>query len=201
MSGPAVCGRCVAKGGGCCTSEPGIFGPPLTSGDERRIAQATGRERTQFVQVRDVDPEEVLAWEADVPSLKGLCKGGIVRSLARPAGRCLLLGPRGCTLPPEAKPLLCQLFPFEVAGQALRVQPAGDCLAVEESHDLPSLARLLRTSARQLVQLDVRVREELSAATVASGRSDTPRSHAPPDQAPGARRPPPSARPRGGPAA
>ena len=178
-SGPSVCARCVARGGGCCTSEPGIFGPPLTPGDEQRIAEATGRLRAQFVHVRDVDPEELAAWEEDVPSLKGLAKNGQVRSLARPEGRCLLLGPQGCTLPPDAKPLLCQLFPFNVVGQSLRVQPAGDCLAVEEAHDIASLARRLRTSARQLVQLDVRVRDELAGpGPRAPGRRKTPGSTA-----------------------
>ena len=161
MSGPSVCGRCVARGTGCCTSEPGIFGPPLTPKDEARIAVATGLATEVFVHVRTIDPEEQAAWEEDVPSLEGLARGGEVRSLSRPDGRCLLLGPTGCTLARDDRPLLCRTFPFVVRGQRLSVQPSGDCLAVEEASDVGALARLLRTSASELVQLDRRIRREL----------------------------------------
>ncbi|MBS2023632.1 MAG: YkgJ family cysteine cluster protein [Deltaproteobacteria bacterium] len=163
--GPSVCGRCVAAGGGCCTSEPGIFGPPLTRADEERIAAATGLTPRKFVHVRSVDAEEQRAWEEDVPSAKGIVVRGKVRSLARPDGRCLLLTERGCSLPLDARPLQCRLFPFVVRGRSLTVQPAGECLAVREADGISSLARQLRTSAQELVQLDGQLQEELGQRT------------------------------------
>lgn len=160
MSGPSVCARCAARGTGCCTSEPGIFGPPLTPGDESRIEAATGLPRARFVHERALDPEEQRAWEEDVPAVRGLARDGRIRSLARPEGRCLLLGERGCTLPVRARPLLCRTFPFVIEGRVLRVQPAGECLAVEETDGAPGLARALGTSMGELVRLDRKVRRE-----------------------------------------
>lgn len=47
-------------------------------------------------------------------------------------GSCRLLGPEGCSLERENRPLHCRLFPFWVRGGAIMVSQS-DCLALEEA--------------------------------------------------------------------
>lgn len=45
---------------------------------------------------------------------------------------CRLLGPEGCTLPRDARPLYCRLFPFWVRGGSVLYFDFQDCQAVRE---------------------------------------------------------------------
>jgi len=163
VSSPAVCVRCAARGTSCCVSVEGIDGPPLTPGDEVRIAAASGLAPARFVSEREVDAVEEEAWAEEDPGLRGIVRGGGVRSIARQAdgATCLFLAERGCALG-EARPLACRRFPLVPVGARLEVRPAGRCLAVEEAGGLGELLALLGTSRRQLRVADAALRSELA---------------------------------------
>ena len=167
MSSPAsgVCGRCGARGTSCCISAEGIDGPPLTPADEARISAATGLAPERFVSEREVDSVEEEAWAEEDPGLRGIVRGGLVRSIKRQGddATCSFLEAAGCVLG-EARPLACQRFPFVPHGREILVRPAGGCLAVEEASGLPQLLVLLGTSRRGVRRIDAQLRSELRAA-------------------------------------
>ncbi len=157
-----VCVRCAERGTSCCTSKEGVEGPPLTPADEARIAARTGLAAPQFVSVRAIDEVEQEAWREEDPSLAGVARGGVVRSLRRGAdgASCLFLGSAGCALGGD-RPLACQRFPFAQRGRQLLVRPGGECLAAEEAEDLGALLALLGTSREEQRRLDRQLRGEL----------------------------------------
>ena len=156
-----VCVRCAGRGTSCCTSKEGVEGPPLTPADEARIAARTGLTAAQFVSVRAVDEVEQEAWREDDPSLAGVARGGVVRSLRRgPDGATCLFLEGGCTLG-DVRPLACQRFPFALRGRQLLVRPGGECLAAEEAADLGALLVLLGTSREEQRRLDRQLHKEL----------------------------------------
>ena len=157
---PTICARCAASGNACCVSAEGVSGPPLTPGDIERIAAATRLRARDFTVSREVDAVEQQAWEEEDPATRGLVREGRVVALARRGAACIFLGPRGCTLG-EAKPLLCARFPFVRRRNSLEVKPGGDCLAVAESRDIPSLLVALNTSRRELRSIDAQLGLEL----------------------------------------
>lgn len=130
---PSICARCHAQGGGCCQlrgrGSEGMFG--LTVGEIEIMARASGLTSEAFV-VSDRAGEAFLAGARKIHPIFGqtMPHGFRLRLRLEPDGSCCFLGPGGCALPGEARPLYCRLYPFWFTpGGRLMVMGAPDCLA------------------------------------------------------------------------
>jgi Fe-S-cluster containining protein len=86
----------------------------VTLGDVRRIADHTGQE--DFSEFRVPDDPIYVTSHADDPVWRQFVfrRDGTRRILRREAdGSCVFLGPHGCTLPGDVRPLLCRLYPYD----------------------------------------------------------------------------------------
>jgi len=104
-----LCVRCARHMKTCCqTSE--IF---VSLADVARIREASGRE--DFFERRAphnpsyADQDDDPVWRDAVFGADG--KRRVLRR--RPDGDCTFLGPRGCELSLEIRPLVCRIYPFE----------------------------------------------------------------------------------------
>jgi Fe-S-cluster containining protein len=158
-----VCKRCAARGPTCCEPEEGVALAPLTPGDIRRISRATQRNPSDFVTERLIDADEAAAWTGEDPVLRGLVSDdGLLRSLAKQGNACVFHSASGCTLGYDVRPLLCRRFPVVRDRGALRVNPGGNCLALEEANNMPSLLQLLGLTEESLKQIDRQIRADLT---------------------------------------
>lgn len=137
-----VCARCARHCATCCSLARGSeeFCFPL-SATERQAMEQAGAEARHFQ-----------AQENTSGFLDNLCRlfpgeEEVVRALF-PAGgghdrlavadnasgsvSCRLLGPQGCMLPRQARPLYCRLFPFWVRSGSVLYFDFPDCQAVRE---------------------------------------------------------------------
>jgi len=122
-----LCVRCARHRKTCCQLSE-VYATP---GDVRRIALYTGLDpvgEDSFVcftlpenpvYVVDDDP----TWQEFV-----VRPDGMRRTLRRAAnGDCVFLGPQGCTLPLDVRPLVCRIYPFDFNDQGLRRDLAPGC--------------------------------------------------------------------------
>jgi hypothetical protein len=103
----------------------------LTRPEVQAIARASGLAPAEFT-VRDQAAPGILAAARAVhPALAGVMPGGRrLRLELTGAGECLFLGPRGCRLPRQARPLFCRLYPvFVDARGRLALMADAGCLA------------------------------------------------------------------------
>lgn len=158
-----VCAACLReKGGVCCEVAKGEKLATLLLADIERIEAATGIPRHRFVEREDLDPAERLAYETFRPIYRGVFVGNVRYGLKARAGACVFLERgRGCTLPLEAKPLACRLYPldFDLAGEVTLVD-APHCLALEIAEGPAHLLKMLGTTRRELRALRTRALEE-----------------------------------------
>jgi Fe-S-cluster containining protein len=100
----------------CCQTAE-VF---VTEGDKRRIAEHTGR--ADFWEARaPSDPS--YAGDDDDPAWMRLAfrADGTRPVLKRHAnGDCTFLGPQGCTLPTDVRPLVCRMYPFDYTERGIR---------------------------------------------------------------------------------
>lgn len=142
-----------------------------------RIRRATGLRRERFVEEEPLGPEEIRAYQERRPGWRGYFDRTPVRwGLRAERGACVLLGPQGCTLGPEARPTACLLYPFEPAerGWTLAVERSGSvaearasgeprCLAVEEAGGRGALLRAFGIDVQALTALGKRLHAEVRA--------------------------------------
>ncbi len=142
VSGPVpdadVCARCAQTSTTCCTLAPGQeeFCFPL-SATERAAMQAAGALPEHFHSQENtpgfVDNMARLFPGEDETLRQLFPLGGAHDRLAlTPEGACRLLGPKGCELPRQARPLYCRLFPFWVRAGAVMYFEFQECQAVRE---------------------------------------------------------------------
>lgn len=118
-----LCVRCSRHMQTCCqTCE--VYATP---GDVERIARHTGRDDfTEFrVPLNPVyaEHDDDTAWQQHV-----FRKDGSRRVLKRlPDGDCTFLGPQGCTLPLETRPLVCRLYPYDYDEHEIHDELATGC--------------------------------------------------------------------------
>jgi Fe-S-cluster containining protein len=104
-----LCVRCARHMRTCCqTSE--IY---VTPGDVARIAAHTGSDDFHERRVPDhpiyLQQDDDPLWQSRV-----FDSAGTRRVLKRhESGDCRFLGPAGCTLPTETRPLVCRLYPYD----------------------------------------------------------------------------------------
>jgi Fe-S-cluster containining protein len=158
-----ICAACLRVNGKvCCQTAPGEKLATLLLADMERIEEATGLPRHRFVEREDLDPAERLAYETVRPLYRGVFVGNVRWGLKARKGACVFLEPgRGCSLPPEAKPLACILYPldFDLAGEPTLLD-APHCLALEQATGPEDLMEMLGTSLRKLARLRKQALEE-----------------------------------------
>lgn len=118
-----LCARCARCQSTCC-QETEIF---VTLGDIERIAQHTGeRDFHEFRPVRNsvyLEQQDDPLWERVV-----LRPDGTRRVVKWQENRdCRFLGPVGCRLPLDVRPLICRLYPFDYNEQGIKPQLATGC--------------------------------------------------------------------------
>lgn len=162
---PEVCARCAGLGPTCCQMAPGqgevCF--PLAAVEMDRI--------------RDVLPPGRQGWFAAEPNSAAFVASllhlfpdarGQVRRLfpqgkehfrlaTAPDGRCLLLGEQGCSLPQEARPYYCRLFPLWLTAGKLGLLEA-HCLVCREQERPQAVLRALGLTAAAVCDLHARLR-------------------------------------------
>lgn len=128
-----------------CCQTPEIY---VTPGDAERIGNHLGRR--DFWHFR-VPTDPVYLEEDDDPVWQEhiFREDSSRRVLKKTADNdCSLLGPQGCTLPLEVRPLVCRLYPFDYDERGIRDELAGGC-PVE----------LLRPGQQLLVALDMKIND------------------------------------------
>ncbi|HEY3446104.1 MAG TPA: hypothetical protein VGK67_07035 [Myxococcales bacterium] len=151
-----ICAACLRVNGAvCCDVAAGEKLATLLLADIERIEEATGLPRHRFVEREDLDPAERLAYETVRPIYRGVFVGNVRWGLKARKGSCVFLEKgKGCTLPPEAKPLACRTYPldFDLAGEVTLVD-APHCLALERAEGPKHLLSMLGTSRAELARL------------------------------------------------
>lgn len=110
-----LCARCARHQKTCCQT-PEVY---VTLGDVRRIAGHIGRNDFWHYNVATepayLDQDDDPLWSEHV-----IREDNSRRVLKRlPDGDCTLLGPQGCTLPLEVRPLICRLYPFDYDAEGI----------------------------------------------------------------------------------
>ncbi len=161
--GEHICAACLRVNGAvCCEVVEGEKLATLLEADIERIEEATGLARHRFVEREELDPAERLAYETVRPIYRGVFVGNVRHGLKARKGSCVFLqNGRGCTLPPEARPLACRLYPldFDLAGEVTLLD-APHCLALELARGPRHLLSMLGTSRKELSRLRAQALEE-----------------------------------------
>ncbi len=162
---PHVCKRCTDRGPTCCRLQPGeeevCF--PLSEMERDRILEFA-KDKGAFVQQPNTRPF--------VENIKRLFPGDKelieqlfpehhfhLRLATRQDGSCVFLGPEGCTLPREARPHYCLVFPFWITGGSrMTVFTPPGCLAVEESGTVLKLLEHMGMTEAEVRHLHGRIR-------------------------------------------
>jgi Fe-S-cluster containining protein len=118
-----LCLRCARHMKTCCQTAD-IY---TTLGDVRRIEEYT--RTTGFTEFRapsnpaygDQDDDPI--WRDNVFRPDGTRR--VVKKQAN--GDCTLLGPAGCILPLETRPLICRIYPFDYTAEGLLDELADGC--------------------------------------------------------------------------
>lgn len=176
----AVCARCPkALTTSCCEVKPHEKLATITWSDVERIEAATGLSPHAFSEWEWLDADHAQAWLDVNPAYRGYLDAAPRRlSLKAIDGRCALLkAGEGCSLPAEAKPTPCRIYPFDVKTGMLQVERFGDlsearrlvekgtahaCLAIEESQSLRGLYRAFGTTASRVRELADQLRAEVA---------------------------------------
>lgn len=155
-AGEHVCAACLRLNGAvCCNVASGEKLATLLFADMERIEEATGLPRHCFVAREDLDPAERLAYETVRPLYRGVFVGNVRWGLKARRSACVFLKEDvGCSLPPEAKPMACRLYPldFDLAGEVTLLD-APHCLALECAEGPEHLLAMLGTSHEELARL------------------------------------------------
>lgn len=166
-----ICAQCHQGGGGCCRLAGGdvraMFG--LTAGEVALIAQASGLPPARFVVVDMVEPEFLADIVKIHPLLGQTMPHGRRLRLRVDGGVCCFLGPAGCTLPTQARPLYCRLYPFWFTPDGrLMVLGSARCLAQKNAISWKTVLKRMGEDIDRLRQLFLRL-EDLAARHEAAG--------------------------------
>jgi len=118
-----LCVRCARHQKNCC-QVPQVV---VTRADVRRIESETGQ--SDFFEFRLPD-DPTYADQDDDPIWRdnAFQPDGTRRVLKKQAnGDCTFLGPAGCVLPLEARPLVCRLYPFDFTAEGIQDELVPGC--------------------------------------------------------------------------
>jgi Fe-S-cluster containining protein len=118
-----LCARCSTLGRTCCQTTE-IY---VTVGDVRRIAAWVGNR--DFYEYRGTQDPSYLDQSDDPPWASKVFRPDGTRRILRRDSRsdCLFLGPHGCVLPLEIRPLICRLHPYQYTAAGLLGELAPGC--------------------------------------------------------------------------
>ena len=159
-----VCIRCAAMGPTCCSLVPGqedlCF--PVSEMERQRIVEfgpkkggLTGAPNSKrfLDNLMRLFPRDRKHLVAVFPP-----HGEHLRLATHPDGRCSFLGASGCSLPREARPYYCRLFPFWVSAGAVTAFEAKGCLACSEGRTIQGILPLIEMSRALVLELHGRMR-------------------------------------------
>jgi Fe-S-cluster containining protein len=157
VSDEFLCVRCARHQQTCC-QDSDIH---VSLADVRRIAAASGRDHfTEFRQpayaVYDQRTEDPF-WYTHVFRQDGMRR--VLKQ--RPDGDCGFLGQQGCTLPTDARPLVCRLYPYDYNAEGILERPASGC-PVELLLPGQKLLEELQMSAEHAEQLRNQLYQEIA---------------------------------------
>jgi Fe-S-cluster containining protein len=118
-----LCARCARHMKTCCQT-PEIY---VTPGDFERIASHTGRRDFSHFRIPtdpvylEVDDDPV--WQEHI--FREDKSRRVLKKM--PDGDCSFLGPQGCTLPLEVRPLVCRLYPYDYDERGIRDELTRGC--------------------------------------------------------------------------
>jgi len=118
-----LCMRCAQCRRTCCQLSE-VY---VTLGDVQRIAAHT--HRSDFHDYAIPDNPVYLPDDDDPAWRDGVFRPDGTRRVLRrrPQGDCVFLGPGGCTLPMDVRPLLCRIYPYDFDEHGLRSELAPGC--------------------------------------------------------------------------
>jgi Fe-S-cluster containining protein len=118
-----LCARCARHQVTCCQQRE-VF---VTLMDVERIARATAIH--DFHSFRPVADPVYLDQDDDPTWANGVFRPDGTRRVLnnQPNGDCVFLGPAGCRLAPEVRPLVCRLFPYDYNDQQIKPVLAVGC--------------------------------------------------------------------------
>ncbi|MHB0959554.1 MAG: YkgJ family cysteine cluster protein [Pirellulaceae bacterium] len=118
-----LCVRCARHITTCCQHKD-VY---VTLGDVQRIQHYGARK--EFHEFRAPENPDYLDQDNDPLWRDHTCReDGMRRVLLRaPNGDCTFLGPHGCQLPLDVRPLVCRLYPYDYTADGILEQPAPGC--------------------------------------------------------------------------
>jgi Fe-S-cluster containining protein len=158
------CARCAEMQKTCCQNAEVL----LTPGDVRRIEAHVGR--GDFHEWRRPEDPTYLDQDEDDPNWyrATVAADGTRHVLRRRSdGDCTFLGPKGCTLALEVRPLICRIYPYSFTESGLTGEDADYCptrLLGDRNGSMLSTLGMDPSSAEQWRrQLYEELHEELAA--------------------------------------
>ena len=142
-----LCVQCACHQKTCC-QETEIY---VTQGDLDRISSYTQRDDF-FEYSKPTDPVYALQDDDPIWLQKVFRPDGSRRILKHQTNRdCTFLGPVGCTLPGDVRPLICRLFPYDYTADGLKDTPAEGCPKhlIEDSRTVFEAVQIRHEEARQ----------------------------------------------------
>lgn len=136
-----------------------MFG--LTGGEVALMENASGLPPEEFT-VRDQADDEFLRHIKSIHPVFGqtMPGGRRIRLRVDESGTCCFLGSQGCTLPTEARPLYCRLYPFWFTPDGrLMVLGSPTCLAQENAQNWKEVLARLAQNIDELRELFARLCE------------------------------------------
>jgi len=161
----SVCARCARQGGACCRLDPGGGGVcfPVSAMEWDRILDVVGGTRGAFVQEPNSPPfldamRRLFPGEGRVVAALFPAHQFHLRLATTSHGDCVFLGPQGCSLPREARPYYCRLFPLWMQGDRLTLLHTPRCLALREGGVAEEVLGVLHMRERDVRTLHGRLR-------------------------------------------
>jgi Fe-S-cluster containining protein len=158
MAEEFLCARCARHQRTCCQDSE----IHVSLADVRRIQPFASRE--EFTEFRaPTDPVYDQRIEDPFWHQHVFRPDGTRRVLKQQRnGDCFFLGPAGCRLPAECRPIVCRLYPFDYTADGLMPRPASGCpleLLPPGSELLPALGMNSSEAERLRAQLYDEIRE------------------------------------------
>lgn len=156
-----ICATCAQNGPTCCQLGQGQadFSFPL-SRVETQIISVCDRWQGMRFTVRVSNSSRFISrlknlFPSDLDRIQALYPehGRHEHLLTDECGRCVFLGPVGCLLPGNTRPLYCRLFPFWVIGGRVGFFPFELCQAQKSARSVNKVMRCLNMNTSQIFSL------------------------------------------------